>query len=301
MWVFLVKFSLSIITFGEPFPGGIFLPSMIWGALYGRIMGELVHLFQQIGSSLFLFNSCPINAPCIIPGVYSILGAIGAFGGITKLNLSLTVLMFELTGTPDYVIPCMITLVAAKTTSDYFQSLGIVSVMIKRKGYPYLDPRREILSNKLIEDIMTVFDKLVCFRDGMKVFEIQKILSQTEFSGYPVINSQNNICVGYITRQETNEALEMIPIDQANQKVSFKAESNHPINISSYVNHSTQGVECNTTLEFILELFKKFGTRFVLVEEMGELKGLLTKKDLLAVLDGEFSDSLSLLNQEIIP
>jgi hypothetical protein len=59
----------------------------------------------------------------------------------------------------------------------------------------------------------------------------------------------------------------MIPIDQFNQKVSFKAESNRPINISSYFNHLTQGVECNTTLEFILDLFKKFGTRFVLVEE----------------------------------
>jgi chloride channel 3/4/5 len=38
----IFRISLSAITFGAMIPAGIFIPSMVWGGLFGRFVGVLV-------------------------------------------------------------------------------------------------------------------------------------------------------------------------------------------------------------------------------------------------------------------
>lgn len=284
-----IKIVTSIFSLGPPLPGGVFLPSMMWGALFGRILGEVVEIFHFKFPNVWFFSQCPLSGPCVIPGMYSLLGAIGSFGGVTKLTVSLTVLMFELTGTPNYVIPCMITLATAKLVGDYFQTDSNVSVMIKTKGFPYLDPNRELLTDSLVSEKMTDFSDLICLYNGITLGGIDQILSDTDFSGYPIIKSKGeNRLTGYISRIELENCLEksiMGDMDD-NTQVAFKENwSNYPgrnMCISQYVDHLPFCVESNSTIEFVFELFKKMGTRYCFVESNGVLLGLLTKKDLLA-------------------
>jgi len=54
-------------------------------------------------------------------------------------------------------------------------------------------------------------------------------------------------------------------------------------------------VDENVTAEFILDLFKKLGSRCILVERHDKLKGIITKKDILRhieELDSEYFDSI---------
>jgi chloride channel 3/4/5 len=81
--------------------------------------------------------------------------------------------MFELTGTLNYIVPCMITLASAKLVSDQFEELGIVEVSIRRKGFPYLDPRQDEYIVGSVGEKMTPFQDLVCLTsDGMSLFQI---------------------------------------------------------------------------------------------------------------------------------
>lgn len=44
------------------------------------------------------------NGDCVIPGVYAMVGAAASLAGVTRSTVSLTVIMFELTGTLTYVL-----------------------------------------------------------------------------------------------------------------------------------------------------------------------------------------------------
>jgi chloride channel 3/4/5 len=287
--VMIIKIVTAIFSVGPPLPGGVFLPSMIWGALFGRILGEVVEIFHLEFPNFWFFSQCHLSGPCVIPGMYALLGAIGSFGGVTKLTVSLTVLMFELTGTPNYVIPCMITLATAKLVGDYFEANSNVSVMIKTKGFPYLDPNRELLTDAMVSEKMTVFADLICLYNGITLGRIENILLDTDYSGYPIIKAKGeNQLIGYLSRIELEHCLEKSILGDMddNTQVAFKENwSNYPgrnLCISQYVDHLPFCVEYNSTIEFVFELFKKMGTRYCFVESNGELLGLLTKKDLLA-------------------
>jgi chloride channel 3/4/5 len=65
----------------------------------------VIHFLQQAYADWDFFGECPVDGnydhtigTCITPGMYALLGAISALGGTTKLTVSLTIIMFELTG-----------------------------------------------------------------------------------------------------------------------------------------------------------------------------------------------------------
>ncbi|KAI8812268.1 chloride channel, partial [Cladochytrium replicatum] len=225
VFALLLRISLSIITFGVKVPAGIFIPSMVWGALFGRMLGIIVESWQQAHKTFPLFSTCHPEEPCVTPGMYALLGAIAALGGVTRLTLSLTVIMFELTGTLDYIIPCMVTLMVTKLVGDFFGKGGLTDILIRWKQYPYLDPHDEELIGLSAEKVMTPASELVCLTGtGMTVDIIGKYLTKTrclvsiivldrllhemDFKGFPVIQStEDKILIGYISRTDLRNTL----------------------------------------------------------------------------------------------
>jgi chloride channel 3/4/5 len=43
----IFRILLTIFTFGVQVPAGVFIPSMVWGGLFGRILGVLVQKWQK--------------------------------------------------------------------------------------------------------------------------------------------------------------------------------------------------------------------------------------------------------------
>ena len=77
---------LSALTFGLQIPAGIILPTMAIGALYGRAMGMLVQTWQRNYPGAWFFTSCEPDLECITPGVFAIIGAASALGGVTRMT-----------------------------------------------------------------------------------------------------------------------------------------------------------------------------------------------------------------------
>jgi len=82
------------------------------------------------------------------------LGAAAALCGVTRMTISLVVIMFELTGGVSYVIPIMITILAAKWTADAFDKNSIFDCLIEENDYPYLNNKKTPIHTKSIVDIM---------------------------------------------------------------------------------------------------------------------------------------------------
>ena len=59
------------------------------------------------------------------------------------MTVSLVVIMFELTGGLEYIVPLMAAAVTSKWVADAFGKEGIYESHIQLNGYPYLDVRDE--------------------------------------------------------------------------------------------------------------------------------------------------------------
>ena len=56
----------------------------------------------------FFRGECGQDESCITPGLYAMVGAAAVLGGVTRMTVSLVVIMFELTGGVRYIVPLMV-------------------------------------------------------------------------------------------------------------------------------------------------------------------------------------------------
>lgn len=59
-------------------------------------------------------RACPDLETCITPGLYAMVGAAATLGGVTRMTVSLVVIMFELTGGLTYILPLMVAVLTSK-------------------------------------------------------------------------------------------------------------------------------------------------------------------------------------------
>ncbi|KAJ3153315.1 glycerol ethanol, ferric requiring protein [Geranomyces michiganensis] len=205
----IMRILLTTITFGVKYPF-----NGLGGSFWTRVGNDSAIMARCITSrhdpSNTLFYSCPPDGSCVTPGVYAMLGAIGALGGVTRMTLSLTVVMFELTGTLNYIVPCMATLMTAKIVGDLFGKGGFAEMQIRMNRYPFLDPREDEVVGLTASEVMTPSAELVCFVvSGMTVSDIEEALTQARYKGFPVLKSLEDLTlVGYISNDDLRHALE---------------------------------------------------------------------------------------------
>ncbi|KAH0814874.1 hypothetical protein GEV33_007918 [Tenebrio molitor] len=120
----VIYFLLSCWTFGLATSNGLFIPTLLTGAAWGRLI------------SVGLYRVIP-DAVLIHPGKYAMIGAAAQLGGVVRMTISLTVIIMETTGNISFALPLIITLIAAKWTGDFFNE-GIYDTHIQLSGVPLL-------------------------------------------------------------------------------------------------------------------------------------------------------------------
>jgi chloride channel 3/4/5 len=294
-------FVLASVTFGLQIPAGIILPSMAIGALYGRALGILVQIWQKNHSDSLIFAGCEPDIPCITPGTYAIIGAASALGGVTRMTVSIVVIMFELTGALTYVLPIMIAVMVSKWVGDAFGRRGIYETWIQFNEYPFLDNRDEsAIPDVPVSQIMTQIDDLaVLTATGHTLQSIREFLVSHPYRGFPVVlEATQNILLGYISRTELLFALKTAAAEPRNLDVTFSApplataniatsEEQYPttLDLRPWMDQTPITLNAKSSLQLTVAMFQKLGLRYVLFCDRGGLKGLLTKKDVWYVLD----------------
>ena len=115
----VMRTFLVIISYGCKVPAGIFVPSMAIGASFGRMVGIVVQALHERFPHARFFRACEPDVPCITPGTYAFLGAGAALSGIMHLTVSVVVIMFELTGALEYILPTMVSFLLTCVPTSY--------------------------------------------------------------------------------------------------------------------------------------------------------------------------------------
>ncbi|PIO16351.1 hypothetical protein AB205_0009200, partial [Aquarana catesbeiana] len=89
-------FLLSCWTYGISVPSGLFVPSLLCGAAFGRLVANLLKSY--------------LGLTHIYSGTFALIGAAAFLGGVVRMTISLTVILIESTNEISYGLPIMITL-----------------------------------------------------------------------------------------------------------------------------------------------------------------------------------------------
>lgn len=128
LFLFFVPYIvMATITYGIAVPSGLFVPSLLSGAAFGRLFGHLLHKLDHT------------NGTFADSGTYALMGAAAVLGGMARMTISLTVILLEATGDMQYVLPLMLTLMAARFTGNVFNE-GLYDIHIALKRIPFLEP-----------------------------------------------------------------------------------------------------------------------------------------------------------------
>lgn len=283
-----IRLFLVIFTFGLRVPAGIFVPSIAIGASMGRAVGIVMDYLHRNHTSWFIFNVCT-SVDCVTPGVYAMVGATSVLSGITRMTVSLVVIVFELTGQLDYILPLMLAVMVSKWVADAFNKDGIYDEHIALNGYPFLDNKRDYRFTTQAIDVMSTRDLCVLTETGHTIGDLRGLLSSRKYAGFPIVNNTTDMNVrGYITRAELRAALDRATTQHNIQPTTPCYFGDFPpsskasgLDMASWMDAAPLTVVDHTTVNIVYDLFKKMGLRVVLVVAAGRLVGIITKKDVL--------------------
>eukprot|EP00050_Salpingoeca_kvevrii_P019513 m.86973 g.86973 ORF g.86973 m.86973 type:complete len:810 (-) comp8447_c0_seq3:105-2534(-) len=297
----LLKMVVTVFTFGIKVPCGLFVPSMAVGALMGRIVGELVDLWVRAHpSSSMIEQACYDVDECITPGLYAVVGAAAGLGGVTRMTVSLVVIMLELTQGLTYLVPIMLSVMVSKWIGDALHPDGIYDGHIRLNGYPFLDNKEEFSKNSVVAEVMSRVTPSIEFSvislENTTYDALENFLHGSSFSGFPVVDSYSTmVFVGYIARRELSTRLELASLNPAvegstqcrffsnNSPRASRTDLNSlgELDLADIFQTSVFQLSPNMPMATSITLFQRLGIRYAVVIDHGRLIGIMTKKDVL--------------------
>ncbi|XP_063984515.1 chloride channel protein 2 isoform X2 [Diachasmimorpha longicaudata] len=199
----LFTFIFSIISSTVPVPSGIFIPVFKIGAALGRMVGEAMALWFPNG-----VRYGGLNTP-ITPGGYATVGAAAFSAGVTH-TISVSVIIFEMTGQITHIVPIMIAVLISNAIAALLQpSIYDSIILIKKLPYlPDLLPSSSGMYNIYVEDFMVRDVKYIWH--GISYQELKDTLkSNRKLRGFPLVDSpESMILLGSIQRLELIKLIE---------------------------------------------------------------------------------------------
>uniref|UniRef100_A0A1J3IVB0 Chloride channel protein n=1 Tax=Noccaea caerulescens TaxID=107243 RepID=A0A1J3IVB0_NOCCA len=176
LWIFFVLYCiLGLITFGIATPSGLFLPIILMGSAYGRMLGAAMGSYTSIDQGLF-----------------AVLGAASLMAGSMRMTVSLCVIFLELTNNLLLLPITMFVLLIAKTVGDSF-NLSIYEIILHLKGLPFLEANPEPwMRNLTVGELNDAKPPVVTLQGVEKVANIVDVLRNTTHNAFPVLDGSDS-------------------------------------------------------------------------------------------------------------
>jgi chloride channel protein, CIC family len=117
LW-FLLRFGLTMVSYGCGAPGGIFAPLLVLGSLIGLAVGKVAHLW--------------IPGTIDHPGAFAVVGMAAYFAAIVRAPLTGIVLIVEMTNTYAQILPLFVACFTAYAVADFLGDEPIYEAMLER-------------------------------------------------------------------------------------------------------------------------------------------------------------------------
>lgn len=263
----LVKLVLTIITFGCKVPSGIIIPALDAGAFFGRLVGQWV--------------------TTISPGVFAMVGAAAFLAGVSRMTISLCVIMFELTGELEYIVPHMIAILVAKWVADGLEKDGVYDLAQTVLGHPFLDADH---SMKLVQGTQELVERLIPPKQTMQDITVdvpkdnkvakrileEKLdkLKERGLMDAGLVLVQDGMLQGYLAEGELDFGLSDLGRHwESTSRVRILGDAEDgDLDLSVFVDRTPLTICAKAPMEYLVEMFGKLGLRYLCVVEEGSGK-----------------------------
>jgi chloride channel 7 len=176
---FLTYFFMAACSAGLKVPMGMFVPSLLAGAAYGRLWG---HVLNSAWPG-YVADS----------GTYALMGAAAINGGVTRMTLSMTIIMLETAGNMTYLLPLMVTFGAARYSGNALSD-GLYDIGMYLKDLPFLNSSLHtlgLLNFNSVTEIMAI--PPVTFNEVSRVHTVYEALKNTTHNGFPILDNKGRL------------------------------------------------------------------------------------------------------------
>jgi len=251
----VAKLVTTSLTTGSGGSGGLFTPSLLFGALVGGAYGFWMHsLWPEIASPY---------------GAYAAVGMAAIMAGTSHAPISAILILFEFTGNYDLILPLMVAAIISSLLSRRLRRYSIYTDPLHRKGIE-LPWRMEeaVLAGLKAEDLARLDPDTL--RPGTGYSDLVQRFLKTRRQRLFVIDGDQKL-LGAVSLHDIKHALE------------------NPHGLTAVVVHDLMipagdVIQRGERLHRATEIFAKSDfERLPVVDDAGKLLGLLAKRDLLAV------------------
>jgi chloride channel 7 len=304
LFLFFVPYiTMASIVYGIAVPSGLFVPTLLSGAAFGRLVGHLLHQLDHT-SGTFADS-----------GTYALIGAAAVLGGMARMTISLTVILLEATGDMQYVLPLMLTLMSARFTGNVFNE-GLYDIHIKLQNIPFLDPdvppiaeRNEIVAGQVMST------EVKCLRPVERAGVVYDLLRSCGHGTFPVVDtvsggtlygtaSRHMLCTllqrrafgsadldgDHLGPRRLSPLVQWETIERAYPRyptiedvdVLCETDRNCWVDLRPYANTAPYTVNETASIQRTYRLFRTLGLKFLcVVNHKNQVVGIITRRDLL--------------------
>ena len=124
----VLKLIATVFCYGSGGAGGIFAPALFLGGMLGGIFGYLDKMILHHGGSEV--------------GAFALVGMGAVFAGIIRAPISVLII-FEMTGSYDLILPLMISNMSAYALARHFRPVPIYEALLEQDGIQLPRPRKQ--------------------------------------------------------------------------------------------------------------------------------------------------------------
>jgi CIC family chloride channel protein len=206
LFLSLLKLVAASLTIGSGGSAGDFAPSLAIGGLFGGAFGRAVQLL--------------VDDPRLDPGAFTLVGMGVFYGGIAHVPLSALVLVCELAGNYDLLVPLMlsqgIAFVALRKRALYEAQLPTQSHSPVHANSRLHDALRSVR----VADVMMHEQNIVTFQPQASISEMRERVGESTWQEvFPVIDA-GSVLVGLVSA----DAMRLLVADRAEQSWACAAD-----------------------------------------------------------------------------
>ncbi len=266
---FLVHGSLTLVAFGCGSPGGLSAPSIIMGTALGLLIGNWTDSFGLVHDA----------------NTYGLVGGAGFFCAVARTPVSAVIIIFELVGNFEIVLPLMIVSVVAYFVAERVYPCSIYDHILAANGID-LSQRADSnpsLTNLRARDVME--SKVETLESTMPLQESIVAFANSHHRGFPVLAKGK--LVGIITQTD-------IALAQAKN-----LDGNTPI--SAVMTPDPVTISAHSSLSEVLHLLNHYQLSRLPVTSGRELVGIITRSDIIRAESRQLGGTIGTPRQPSYP
>ncbi|TPP51518.1 Voltage gated chloride channel family protein [Leishmania donovani] len=186
---FLIYFASACMASGTSVSGGLVVPSLVLGAVFGRLFGLLMF---HIGVAKIpgVPRGYAAADAWMDPGVFALIGAGAFLAGTSRMSMAICVIMVELSAELHYLLPVMVAIVMSKTTADWLCE-PLYHQMLLMDSVPYLPPNivKPEFEQLTAADVMA--SEVVTLRMRERTEVVLAALRDSTHHAFPVVEAQD--------------------------------------------------------------------------------------------------------------